>query len=523
MVSPVRTSDTKTAAFMDIGTNSVRMLVVEITANKSYKILRKEKEMVRLGEREFADRLLQPEAMDRAVVVCAKFAELARTFGVDDITVVATSATREAENQSEFVARVASEAGLDVRVVSGLEEARLIYLGVSRSVQLGDQKTLFLDVGGGSTEMILGDGERYDYLASLHLGAIRLTNLFLADDNDVPIAGARYDKVRQHVYNRSIRAIQRIRGSKLDLAIGSSGTIENLADIAVRMFAGRKRTREDTLKRDELRQVVEHLCSLPTEKRMKVPGINPQRADIIVGGAAIVDALMDALDIGEMQISDRGLQDGLLVDYLSARKHDLHARPFTARERQILNLGRACHFDEEHARQVMRLALDLFDSSKKTGLHQLGAWEREMLQYSALLHDVGMFLSYPNHEIHASYIIRNSELLGFDQTEIDIMAATALFHRKRPRKRYAQYADMDKRSREIVRILSLLLRMAESLDRSHIAAVERTDLDVHDDTAVLTLISDKDCQLERWNLEQHRNSFHREFNKELVIRAEPDR
>jgi exopolyphosphatase/guanosine-5'-triphosphate,3'-diphosphate pyrophosphatase len=507
---------------MDVGTNSVRLLVVEITANRSYKILRKEKEMVRLGEREFADNVLQPEAMARAVVVCAKFAELAKTFKVEDILVVATSATREADNQSEFVAQLAAEAGLDVRVVSGLEEARLIYLGVSRSIHLGVDKALFIDIGGGSTELILGDGERYEYLTSLQLGAVRLTNLFFSPEDNAAVGEKKYAEIRQHVYNRAIRAIQQLRKAEnLKLAIGSSGTIENLADIAVRMTQGRTRTRDDVLTRRDLTKVIKHLREIPLGKRSKVAGINPQRADIIVAGAAIIDLLMDELQLEQLLISDRGLQDGLLVDYLSARKHDLHARPFTVRERQILNLGRACHFDEGHARHVTKLSLDLFDTSRKAGLHNLGDWERELLQYAAILHDVGMFLSYPNHEFHASYIIRNTELLGFDQTEIDIMAGTALFHRKRPRKRYSEYAEMDKRSRDIVRTLSMLLRMAESLDRGHTGAVESADLAVDNGRAVLTLRSKQDCQLEEWNLQQHLSSFERQFLKRLQVRTTP--
>lgn len=509
------------AAFMDIGTNSVRLFMVEIIENKSYRILRQEKEMVRLGESEFDDRRLQQEAMDRAIVVCTKFAELARAFGVSDITVVATSATREAENQHEFVSRLAREAGIDVRVISGLEEARLIYLGVSRSIHLRHQKAVFIDIGGGSTELILGDGEKYDYLASLHVGAVRLSNRFFEKSDTGPVGVKTYDRIRQHVYNRGIRAIQRIKKDNVRTAFGSSGTIENLADIAVRMKNGRQRTRDDVLERIALREVIDRLRGLPVEQRRSVPGINPERADIIVAGAAILDLLMDELDLDHVQISDRGVKDGLLVDYLARRKHDLHARPFTARERQILNLGRACNFDEPHARQVMKLAMELFDSSRAARLHKLDDWERELLKYAAMLHDIGMFLSYPNHEIHACYIIRNSELLGFDQTEIDIMAATTLFHRKRPRKRYAEYADMDKKTRERVRILSLLLRMAESLDRGHVASVERAELGVDNKHAVLTLRSSKDVQLERWNLEQHQNSFEKEFGRPFVVRTEP--
>ena len=177
-------SDTKASAFLDIGTNSVRLLVVGITANKSYKVLHKEKVMVRLGDRGLIDQMIQREAMDRAILVCGKLVEVAQRFGAEEIVAVATSATREAVNQAEFLQRLEEEAHVNVRVVSGLEEARLIYLGVSRNVHLEDETALMIDIGGGSTEVIVGDAHSHRYMSSLQLGAIRLTNLFFTEDAD---------------------------------------------------------------------------------------------------------------------------------------------------------------------------------------------------------------------------------------------------------------------------------------------------------------------------------------------------
>ncbi len=510
--------DEKRAAFMDIGTNSVRMLIVGITGD-TYTVLSKQKEMVRLGEGEFDDGMLKPEAVERAALVCGEFAEMARGFEVDDILAVATSALREADNRAEFIERLHEEAALDVRVISGPEEARLIYLGVSRSIHLESTPALFIDIGGGSTELIVGDNVDYESLDSVQLGAIRLANLFFLKDENGPVPRSRYKLIRQYVYNRAIRVIQRLAGKKYAAVVGSSGTIENLADIAARMFHGRKRVPEDLLTRAQLKTVISHLCELPLEKRRQVHGINANRADIIIAGAAVLDGLMKALHVDELRISGRGVQHGLLVDYLASNQHDLHAKPYTVRERSVLKLGRSCRFDEQHARHVADLALELFDSGKEAGLHALGEWERELLGHAALLHDVGMFVAYNSHEAHTYYLIRHANLLGFDQTETAIMASTAFFHRKRfPRKKHPEFATLDKRSGQIVRVLATFLRMAESLDRSHTNAIDHVRLLSGDEEIVLETRSEKGTQLEEWNIPQRAEEFERVFEKTLVVK-----
>jgi exopolyphosphatase/guanosine-5'-triphosphate,3'-diphosphate pyrophosphatase len=353
----------------------------------------------------------------------------------------------------------------------------------------------------------------------VQLGAIRLTNLFFLKDENGPVPRNRYKLIRQYVYNRAIRVIQRFGKAKYKTAVGSSGTIENLADIVVRMSHDRKRTSDDVLTREQLKTVISRLCELPLEKRRQMPGINANRADIIIAGAAILDGLMKALSINELRISDSGVQHGLLVDYLASNQHDLHAKPYTVRERSVLKLGRSCQFDEPHARHVADLALELFDSGKEEGLHTFGEWERELLLHAALLHDVGMFVAYNSHEAHTYYLILHANLLGFDQTETAIMASTAYFHRKRfPRKKHPEFASLDKRSGRIVRVLATFLRMAESLDRSHTNAIEHVKLVAGKDEVVLEIRAEKGTQLEEWNIPQRAEDFERVFEKPLVAR-----
>jgi exopolyphosphatase/guanosine-5'-triphosphate,3'-diphosphate pyrophosphatase len=231
---------------------------------------------------------------------------------------------------------------------------------------------------------------------------------------------------------------------------------------------------------------------------------------------------MKSLGIEEIRPTDSDLQHGLLVDYLSSSRHDLHAKPYSVRERSVLRLARACHANETHARHVSALAMSLFDTSRAAGLHPLGEWERELLSHAALLHDIGVFVSVHGHEAHTHYLIRHSNLLGFDDMELSIIAATAFFHKKRyPRSKHTEFAALDRRSGGIVRVLSIILRLAESLDRSHTNAIESARIAVEGDAAVLELVARKDCQLEEWNVPQHAEDFRRTFGKSLVIRKAP--
>lgn len=505
---------------MDIGTNSIRFLLVRLHPQQPPTILTRLKQMVRLGEGEFTHQALQPQAIDRAVLVAKQYAGLARANGADDIVVVATAATREAANQGQFVQRLQQEAQLDVRVVSGLEEARLIYLGVASGVHLGDKQALCIDIGGGSTEVIIGTQQDHCYLGSLKVGAIRLTTHFLSGERG-PVPPRTYEAIQRYVRHHAVRTFREMRAHRIDLVIGSSGTIENLAEVAAQMFYKRPWQRDDVLSYAQLKQVVAMLGALPLAERRKVPGLNPERADIIMAGAAILDACMQELALPGLRVTDRGLREGLLVDYLLRHGYTSLSEHMSVRTRSVLHLGRACQFDEAHARTTARLALALFDSARVAGLHRLGAWERELLEYSALLHHIGAFLTYTNYHAHTYYLIHNANLLGFDRTEIDIMATTALYHRKTlPHKKHPEFAALDARAQQIVRILSVLLRLAENLDRGHAGLVQQASLCAEDSRRVaLHIDTPHDCQVEVWGVQKHLPAFEKVFGRPVVIKV----
>jgi len=501
-------------------------MVVRFAEDHTWGTLTAQKEPVRLGEGEFGSQSsLQPAAMDRAVLVCRSFVELARSHGADTFVAVATSATREAANQAVFVRRLHAEAGLDVHVVSGKEEARLIFLGVLTRVHLDGRRTLVVDIGGGSTEIALGDEQGPAFLESLRIGAIRLAAEFPESTEPGPVTGAVYEAMKRRVQVEAWRVRRSLQGEQVDLAVGTSGTIRNLASVVVRALRGETPQRVDTITRAELRKAAKLLRSRDLEARRTVPGLNPLRADIVVAGVAILDAVMEELGLTEIQaVAECGLREGLVVDYLARTTHGDGDAATGVRERSVLQLARACAFDEAHARHVQSLALDLFDSARVAGLHRYGDGERELFGYAALLHDIGTFLSYSDHHLHSYYLIRHADLVGFDENEIAVMAATALFHRKaKPGARNPAFGDLDGPSRRTVRLLSVLLRLAEYLDRSHSGAVAHARL-LRDGRRALTLeVSPaKDWHLERWRLDTRLDAVEKGLGRPIsVVVREP--
>lgn len=521
---------------MDIGTNSVRMSLVRLDIeNRTWSVLSQHKETVRLGQGEFsapgggdvhASRLTE-DAIGRGVLVLSKFAEIARGRGAGEIVAVATAALREAVNRDEFLERARAEAGVEVRVVPGVEEARLIYLGVASGVELGTKKGQFIDIGGGSTELIVGTQSEYLLLDSLKLGAIRVAGRFLAGVTG-PVSASLYAAMQQQVRIVAAQALRRIREIGFDVAVASSGTAQNLAAVAARR-AGQDPTtlRNYTLRTDDLRDVATMLCKLTLEERRRVPGLNPERADIIVSGAAVLQTVAEELDVEGLLISDRSLREGVIVDAMLRRQGITNATEEAGvRRRSVEGLMRVLPGEEAHARHVAALTLSLFDQAKAAGLHEGGPGERELLEYAALLHDVGVFVSHTGHHRHSYYLIRHSELAGFTDEEVEMIANLAYFHRKStPKRRHTHFQALPRPAQQTVRQLSTLLRLAEGLDRSHLGLVQDVRLTVERQggrrIARLAVRSAGDPQLEVWYVGSERAAFEEAFGLPLEIDAAP--
>jgi len=502
-------------AFLDVGTNSVRMLVVRINPNRSYTVISEQKEMVRLGEKEFQGGMLSEEAMERTVMVIKNFCDLSRTYGASEFVAMATSATREAVNRMELLDRVKEAAGLELQIISGMEEARLIYLGVSSGHHIGRKRTLFVDIGGGSTELALGDQNDYSYLESLKVGAIRLTGMFVRK-LEGPVPEDALNRMRKYVKSSLVRAKKEVAQNKVSLAFASSGTAVNLGEIIMRQDGS---SRPGVIRRAQVKKLIPSLAGIDLAARRRFPGMNPERADIIVAGAVILETVMDELRLNEIAISPRSMRDGMLIDYLGELEEFPGFRELTVRERSVIQLGRACSVDEEHARRVTAIAMELFDSAAKKGLHTMGKKERELLHHAAFLHDVGDFISFNDHHLHSHYIISHAELLGFSNREVLIMANVAKYHRKRtPKLRGADLRELDEKDRQAVVRLSTLLRMSESLDRSHSNLVQSVRFSkVTKRSVKLVVTACGDPQLEMWRIEEDRKAFEKAFGRDLVV------
>jgi exopolyphosphatase/guanosine-5'-triphosphate,3'-diphosphate pyrophosphatase len=510
-----------TVGFIDIGTNSVRLLVVRLHRNRAYTVIHQLKETVRLGEDAFRHQHLRTDAMDRAITVLRQFGMVARAAGAAEIISVATAATREAENQRVFLDRIRDEAGIDVHVISGLEEARLIYAGVSSGLHL-NRKALYIDIGGGSTEVSVGDEHEQEYMASLALGAIRLSDQFLSHHSG-SVSTRVYEHLRSFVRAEAASELRQLRKARPRLAVGSSGTIENLADVASYLLYGEPGRANDGLSLADLQKTITHLRSLSLEERRKVPGLNPARADIVIGGAAVLEVLMEDTGVRSLQVSTRGLREGLLADYLRRHGHGDLVGGDSVRRRSVLQLGRRCNFDEKHAEATARLAVDLFDSAFDAGLHTYDESVRELLEYAALLHHIGAFLTYSGYQRHSEYLIRNAELLGFDETEIAEIATMVRFHRSTlPRANEHALAELPASDRGAIRAASVLLRLAEGLDRSQAQVVRSARLDRIDrERAVLHVAVKPGWEVELGGLDAHRKAFAKVFGCSLLIEAVP--
>ena len=515
-MEPEKISEGRVVAFIDIGTNSVRLLLVRINPNGSYQPLTKQKETVRLGDKEFIDRILQPKAMERAVIVCKKFMELARAYRAEEVIAVATSATRDASNKVQLLEMLKTEANLEVCTISGTEEARLIYLGVSSGLRLGYSKALFIDIGGGSTEISVGDQSQCYFLYSLNLGSIRLTNMFLPDETG-PVSEEQYEQIKAYIRRKATDITKDLSKYRVGCAIGSSGTIENLAKIAFVYLHKTSHESFEKLGYEDLKEIVRAMCALPLEERRKFPGINAQRADIIIAGAAIIETFMEEMELSEIRVSKRGLREGLLVDYISKSEFSYMITQMSVRKRSIMQLGLTCNFDEEHAHTVTRLTLELFDSIQALGIYEFREGERELLEYGSTLHDIGTFLSYDTHQSHAYHLIRESTLPGFQPEEIEIIANLAYFHRKNiPKKRHPNIAELNKDAVKSIRVLSALLRIAECLDRSHNGIISHVRFYiVSTDSLVLEIHAQRECQLEIWEVEKQKKYFKKMFGYNL--------
>lgn len=507
-------------AAIDIGTNSVHMIVVQVRPDHSFEIVDREKEMVRLGAGGLGGRALTDLTMRSALQALAKFKRLADSHEVDEVVAAATSAVREAENGREFLSAIRQRTGIQVRVISGTEEARLIHRAAVYGVDVSDGAALVIDIGGGSVELTLGRGPQVRLAHSLKLGVIRLTERFVHSD---PITGADERRMVSYITEVLGPVTKKIRGRGFSRVVGTSGTILSLGALAVgegrAVGSDALRNRRVSLK--QLRRVRRELTALDLAGRIGSPGLDPRRADLAVAGSILICTMLRLLGARELTLCDLALREGLALDYIHRnRAHIAKVEQYPdVRRRSVVELAERCNYSEPHARQVMRMALSLFDQT--SAIHGLGAREREWLEYAALLHDVGVHISYSRHHKHSYYLIKNGDLRGFEPREVEVMALVARYHRRGlPKRSHGGYGDLPGGRRRTVRTLSAMLRVAEGLDRSHAQSVASVAVAPGAHDCLLKLTPAGDTELELWAAQ--RNVAPLEAVLGRIIRCELD-
>jgi exopolyphosphatase/guanosine-5'-triphosphate,3'-diphosphate pyrophosphatase len=497
-------------AAVDVGSNAMRFLAAEFRGATDYTTLAEQRMPVRLGHDVFLTGKLPPQAVEAAVQAMKGFRRQMETLGIDHYRAVATSATREARNGDELVQRVRDEAGLELEVITGSEEARLVYEAVRASVPFDDHKWILVDLGGGSVEVSLVDSGGILWSESHVMGSVRLLEE-LSVSGDEP---GRFQRLlREYAATLQIPVIAQQWNPRGVIATG--GNIEALAKLAGGSARRGKLTR---LSLADLRGLIEMLSRLSYRQRVDELGLREDRADVILPASMVYERVVTVSGAEEVFVPGVGLKDGVLVDLVDDLvTHQAHEdRKDRHAVAGAVSLGRRYMFDEVHALHVARLAGSLFDQLRK--VHKLEDSDRRILLAGAVLHDIGVYVGYKKHHKHSLYLVSQSEIPEFTPREIEIIGNLARYHRKGvPADHHDHFTRLSDEDRDRVARLSSILRVADALDREHIQAVSEVRVRIQKDRCVLELEGTGDLLLERWALRRKMNLFEDTFELKVEI------
>lgn len=509
-------------AAIDIGTNSIHMVIASATAHGTFEVVDRERELVQVGRGSFRTGRLKRDAIRRTVDALARYVQLARRHQVDRIVCTATAAVREAQNGGEFLQQAREASGVTPRVIPAEVEGRFNYLAIKSALQLPDEPSLMIDIGGGSMQLVAGTREELLRATSAPLGALRLTELLLRKD---PPGKRDLQKLRRHIKKQAQPALEAVMREKPQAAFGSSGSIHALAQAIywAETQQNLSQINGHFLPVASLEQFTQYLQGTTTSERASFPGIDARRAEIIVPAAMTLLHVLKTVGVDGMTVSDFGVREGLVTDFIETHGSEVTQLEKIAdlRMRSVMRLLSKFHqTDDPHPHHVAKLALQLFDALRRD--HKLGPDERELLHYAALLHDIGSAIAYDGHETHSAYIIRNGHLRGLSGDEIEMIALIARFHAKgRPRKRDETHDTLNRIQRRTVRWLAGIMQVVEGLDRSHYQLIESLRV-VRGARRVSILIrARRDARLEFWAAKRRTGLLERLLEKPVVVKLDP--
>ncbi len=514
-------------AAIDVGTNSIRLIVAELDEHGGYRLLDDEKELARLGAGMSRTGRMADDAIARAATAIQRMVGIAEGYNVDRLVVIGTCAVREAENGRAFVDLVREQAGVDLEVISSEQEARYAHRSVVHAFDIRDIRWAVADIGGGSTELVTCSGPVIEQIHPTPLGAVRLTEAFPGDDI------ASFDRLREFIRNVLDDLVPKPEGP-LQLLIGTGGTFTSMASMMMQRttevgsgeaFADQS-VRGYEMHHSDVHHMLLRLRNLTVRERRRLPGLNPDRAEIIVAGVAIVDAIMARLKINTLRVHDRGIRDGVLLSVIDEMRPG--PRPRSGAEpldrlRAVRRFAESCRYERAHSEHVAKLALGLFDQlaaiTDDPGRSWSSPQHRELLEAAAVLHDVGYAINYAKHHKHSYHMIMHSELPGFTHRERAVIANVARYHRRaRPKKKHGNFARLDPADQMAVRRLAGVLRVADGLDRTHTQDIVDLRLRPKGKTTLgLEVCTKSRPDVNLWGAARKRKLFQKAFRRRLEI------
>ena len=499
-------------AAIDIGSNSIRIVVAEAQTGGRYRILDEERETTRLGRALASTGQLDRQSIDASLAALRRFKAIAAGLGVESLRAIATCAVREATNGGEFCRQVEQVLELPVEVVSSQKEAHLAFHSVRRRFDLAGRNTLLVDIGGGSTEIVLAGGELIESIYATRLGAVRLSEKFGGGQS---LAGDDFDRLQRWI-NRELKKGTDKPAAPIHLLIGSGGTFTSLASM---VMAAKGQSRLPVagcqVSRAELRHLVDRLRKMSLKQRREVPGLNPDRADIIVPGLAIIDRIMWRFKVNLLQVHSFGVRDGLLLSMIERMQGTGDATP-PDELTQIERFAIACGVDLEHARQVAQLSRQIYEGLCEH--YELDPGDARLLDAAARMQDVGYLINYEGHHKHTYHLILHSALEGFRPEELELIANVARYHRGAPpKKKHENFSRLSIEDQHRVLTMAAGLRLSCGLDRSHNQIIESLRVECSDEQVELLVSSEPYPEVDLWAARRRAGLFEWVFDAELTI------
>jgi len=500
-------------AAIDVGSNAIRLLIANVESvegERKMTILESIREPVRLGQDVFKSGTIAEETIDRALEAFGRFKALIDQHGVKWTKAVATSATREAQNRDLFIDRVQQHSGIEIAVIGPEEEARLIHLAVSAKINLKNKVALLVDIGGGSAEITIAADDTILSTESFRMGAVRLLQVL----EEKRHGERKFNQLlREYVDAAQKRIRKEIGNKKIEICVGTGGNIETLGSLRQELF---QKEEDSVINADELDGIVKKLQSLTYEERIQQLHLRPDRADVIVPAAIVVQKILRQADVDELIIPSVGLKDGLLIDTIQEIYGEKKSQFRDQIVSSALQLGRKYMFDEQHGLATVRYAAKLFDETRN--IHNLNPDTKLLLEVAALLHDIGHFVNMTGHHKHTMYLLLATPIIGLNPGQMAVVANVARYHRKSfPKPQHDEYRVLSSKDRVIVAKLAAILRLADAMDNEHAVRVTDFEVEYKKPKFIIRLKGEGDLLLEKWSLARKADLFEEIFSAKVVV------